>query len=124
MAVVLAYALALQGLIASVGLGMSAASAAGNIDLVVCSSVAYAGIAASPAGGGRDKNDHRPQCPFCFVAAQSAGFPATPGDAAVVPVSAARNVSRLRYGIAGSRVVVSSLRRSNGNPRAPPRFSV
>jgi Protein of unknown function (DUF2946) len=123
MAVLLAYALALQGLIASVGLGMSAASAADHIDLVLCSSVVHTGTAASPASGGRDKNDRRPQCPFCFVAAQSAGFPATPGVATVVSIGAARNVSRLRYGIARTGIVASPLRRSNGNPRAPPRFS-
>jgi hypothetical protein len=124
MAMLLVYALALQGLIAGIGLGMSAASAADHIDLVLCSPLTDAVIAALPSGGGQDKNDHRPQCPFCFVAAQSAGFVTTPGDAAVVPVGAVRNVSRLRYGIAGRRIVASSLRRSNGNPRAPPRFSV
>ncbi len=123
MAVLLAYALALQGLIASVGLGMSAASAADHIEIVLCSPVAHAGITPSP-GGGRDKNDQRPQCPFCFVAAQSAGFLATPGDATVVPVGDAPNVSRLRYGIAGIHIVVLPLRRGNGNPRAPPLFSV
>jgi len=121
---VLAYLLALQGLIASVGLGMSAASAADGIGFVLCSPVTDARPAAPLDSGSQDRSDHRPQCPFCFVAAQSAGFLATPGDATIVPADVAREVSALRYGTTGGRIIASSLRRSNGHPRAPPSFSV
>jgi len=114
--------LALQGLVASVGFGMAAASTADQIDFVICDSAA--GHSAATPAGDRDTTDHRPQCPFCFVAAQSGGLLTKLGDAVVVPADAVRAVSTLRYGILATRIVASPLRRSNGNPRAPPRSSV
>src|SRR5215472_8504675 len=69
----IAYSLAIQALMASVGLGMSAFAAPGPDGFVIC----------GHASGGRPASTHDRQnrnpaspCPFCFVAAQSAGhFP-------------------------------------------------
>ncbi|HTO81952.1 MAG TPA: DUF2946 family protein, partial [Methylomirabilota bacterium] len=95
LAAALAYALAIQGLIVSVGLGMSAAAAADHIDFVICAPAADHGAAAAPDGDRQNQTDHRPQCPFCFVAAQSGGLLATLGDPAAVPADIARDISTL-----------------------------
>ena len=124
LAAALAYLLAVQGLIVSIGLGMSAAAAADHIDFVICAPAAGHGAAAAPDGDRRNQTDHRPQCPFCFVAAQSGGLLATLGDPAAVPADIARDVSTLRYSFGSHRDFISPRFRSNGNPRAPPRLSV
>ena len=120
-AAVLAYLLAVQGLIASVGLGMSAA--AGELDVAICATVAGRGIEAPPAGDRRHHGDERPQCPFCFVAAQSSGLLATLDGSTAVAVAPPRQASALRYGSGGARCFIRVLFRTNGNPRAPPGFS-
>ena len=122
-AAALAYLLAVQGLVVSVGLGMSAAAAADRIDFVICAPTAGYRVAAAPAGDHRDQTDHRPQCPFCFVAAQSGGLLVTLGDPAAVPAAPTRDVTLLRYGLGSHRDFASPRFRSNGNPRAPPRLS-
>ena len=61
----LACLLAVQALIASVGLGMSAASPFGQPALDICSAAA-----ADSANALAHHDNDKPQCPFCFVAAQ------------------------------------------------------
>ena len=122
-AAALAYLLAVQGLIASVGLGMSAAAAADKIDFAICASGTGRGIEAPPAGDRRHHGDQRPQCPFCFVAAQSSGLLATLDGSTALAVAPPRQASALRYGSGGARCFIRVLFRTNGNPRAPPGFS-
>jgi len=122
LAAALAYLLAVQGLIVSIGLGMSAAAAADHIDFVICAPAAGHG-AAAPDGDRQNQTDHRPQCPFCFVAAQSSGLLATLDGSTALAVAPPRQASALRYGSGGARCFIRVLFRTNGNPRAPPGFS-
>ncbi len=105
---------------ASVGLGMFADATPGPDSFVICSHAS----AATPAPAG-DRQNPRPGpcCPFCFVAAQSAGFIALGGKAPPVPVYAGLPITPVpdRIGDAG---FVPQFRRTVGTPRAPPAFSV
>ena len=120
LAVCIAYALALQALMASVGLGMSAFATDGQAGLVVCASLAPAALV--PSGERRQPNP-RPQCPFCFIAAQCAGnniavmgaFPKTPVYAG------GYGAAMLSHG--GEGASVASFRHRIAEPRAPPTFS-
>jgi len=123
-AAALAYLLAVQGVIVGVGLGMSGAAAVNQIDFVICSPVAGDATEAPPAGDDPQQNGHRPQCPFCFIAAHGGGVLATVGEPAAVPADVARDVAALRFGFGANRNFASLLFRSNGNPRAPPQFFV
>ena len=117
-----AYLLALQAVIVSVGLGMSAASPFGQADFDVCSAaVAYS--PAPPESDG-DRSDHRPQCPFCLVAAQSAGHTATIGSMTAFPAFAELPAAAPPYAVTDGGTVVSCFHRKTGDPRAPPQFSV
>ena len=124
LALSVAYVLAIQAVMASVGLGMSAASASGQTDFVICS------FAPGPSSNGPATNNdqnapgHRPQCPFCFVAAQSAGHLATIGEVTFFPAYARLQVTDALYGHFGDRGFVLQFRRTVGDPRAPPSFSV
>src|SRR5437868_5288501 len=85
LAVYVAYSLAIQAIMASVGLGMSADATADRTDLVLCS-FAFNQTANAPVrDDNRQKPSPAPQCPFCFIAAQSAGHIATTGDAPAFP---------------------------------------
>jgi hypothetical protein len=72
-AICVAYALAMQALMASVGLAMSAATTAGQTDFVICNIAANLNAHAPATDGDRQKPSPQPQCPFCFIAAQSGG---------------------------------------------------
>src|SRR5215472_7012011 len=66
----IAYSLAIQALMASVGLGMSAFAAPGPDDFLLCSHASGSG----PVSRGDHQNRKpSPACPFCFVATRSAG---------------------------------------------------
>jgi hypothetical protein len=120
LAVTFAYALAVQALMASVGLGMSAFAASGENSLVICSH-----FAAQPqAPGGKDRNSgSTPQCPFCFVAAHSTGSFSLAGD---VPAFAAYAGAFVAVDLdhSGQTGFVAQYRRTTGAPRAPPAVSV
>jgi hypothetical protein len=114
-----AYALAIQALMASVGTGMSAFAASGDAGIVICGQVSA--LPPGPAG------DHQrpgsvPQCPFCFIAAQSAGQFALAGAAPVAPAYTAIAVALIADPIGGA-AFVPRFRRTAGAPRAPPSFS-
>jgi hypothetical protein len=117
-AVCMAYALAIQSLIASVGLGMSAAASPDRADFVICSFSLNSHAPGSERDG--QKPHQQPQCPFCFVAAQSAGPIASTDEVPVLPAYVGlRIVGSLSGPIIDGRFI-PAFRRSTGDPRAPP----
>jgi hypothetical protein len=117
----LAYALAIQALMAGVGLGMSVGSESGPAGLVLCLHAPDSGAATS----NRDKVPvPQPQCPFCFVAAQSACHVAAPGAAPSLPAYARLPIAGRLAGENRDNVFVPYFRRTAGDPRAPPSFSI
>jgi hypothetical protein len=123
LAVGLAYSLAVQALIASVGLGMSAGATPERADLVLCSFALTQSSKAPVRDDGPAKPTPVPQCPFCFIAAQSAGDIATLGQAPALPAYAGLPVVAISDAI-GDGAFVSQFRHTHGEPRAPPDFSV
>lgn len=118
MALSVAYSLAIQAMMASVGLGMSAGAAPDQLGFVLCSYVSHQ---SAPAPG--DRRAPTPQCPFCFVAAQSAGHVATAGEAPVFPAYAGLLIAAISQPLVDG-TFVPQLRRRQGEPRAPPSLSV
>lgn len=116
----IAYSLAIQALMASVGLGMSAFAAPGQGDLAICSH-APTSTPASHSGG--QNPNPVPACPFCFVAAQSTGHIALMGPVPSVPAYAGSLTLPVLDQIGNGRSIPAS-RRTVGAPRAPPPFSV
>jgi len=121
LAVFVAYSLAIQAMMASVGFGMSAG---GSPDGFVLCRFAFHQTANEPVrDGGRQKPNPAPQCAFCFVAAQSAGHVATTAETLALPAYAGL-VSAAILDPIGAGAFVFELHRGNGEPRAPPAFSV
>lgn len=118
LAVYLAYALAIQAMMASVGLGMSAGVTPNLAGFVICSVVSH-----RTAPGPDDRQTPAPQCPFCFVAAQSAGHAATAGDAPAFPAYAGKLIATILYP-PGDGTFVPHSRHRLGEARAPPTVSV
>jgi hypothetical protein len=117
----IAYSLAIQTIMASVGLGMSAFAAPGSDDGLVNCGHASPG---TPSPAGDQQNPARtPACPFCFVAAQSAGYVPLAAEApALPPYAGLPNIAPPdRIGDTG---FIPQVRRTVGAPRAPPTFSV
>jgi hypothetical protein len=124
LAVCVAYSLAIQAMMASVGLGMSADAWADRGGFVLCSFFASHQTPHEPTrDGGRQKPSPAPQCPFCFVAAQSGGHIATIGEAPAFPAYAGLLNAAILDPI-GAEAFVFQLHHSNSEPRAPPAFSV
>jgi hypothetical protein len=119
LAVCIAYALAIQALTASIGLGMSAFALPGRTGLVICSLTT---LTQAPDRD-RQKPGPAPQCPFCFVAAQSAGHIAVAGEATALPAYAVLSVASILDPVRDA-IFVSHLDRTTGQPRAPPILSV
>jgi hypothetical protein len=115
LALSVAYSLAIQAMMASIGLGMSAGAAPDRLGFVLCS---YASHQTAPG----DRQTPAPQCPFCFVAAQSAGHFATTGDAPAFPAYAGLLIAALSQPL-GEGTFVPLFHRQ-GEPRAPPATSV
>jgi hypothetical protein len=123
LAVYVAYSLAIQAVVASVGLGMSA-SAALERDNILCS-FAFNKTANVPVrDDDRQRPSPAPQCPFCFVAAQSTGDAATVGETAAFPAYAGVQIADALSGHAVNGNFIPQFRRNAGEPRAPPLFSV
>jgi hypothetical protein len=114
----IAYSLAIQALMASVGLGMSAFAAPAPDVVVICSH----GSAKTPADN-RQNPCSAPFCPFCFVAAQSAGYLPLVAEAPAFPLYAGRPIALVTDRI-GDPGFVPQFRRMVGAPRAPPAFAV
>ena len=119
--VFVAYSLAVQAVIASVGLGMSATGSADGF--VLCSFASHQTANEPARDDGRQKPTPAPQCPFCFVAAQSAGHIATVGEAPAFPAYAGLLTAAVLDTI-GAGAFVFQLHHRHGEPRAPPTFSV
>ncbi len=121
LAVYIAYSLAIQAMMASVGLGMSAGAAPDQLGFVLCSYASHRDC----AGTGRPaKRRTRPQCPFCFVAAQSAGHVATDGRSPGVSGLFGLADCRLSRSRSAKGPFVPQFRHRLGEPRAPPAVSV
>lgn len=118
MALTVAYSLAIQAMMASIGFGMSAGAASDQLGFVLCS---YASHQSAPAPG--DRQAPTPPCPFCFVAAQSAGHVATAGEAPAFPAYAGSLIAALSQPL-GDGTLVRQFRHRQGEPRAPPGHSV
>jgi len=118
LALTVAYALAVQAMMASIGFGMSAGAAPDRSGFVLCSFVSH-----RTAPGPADRQTPVPQCPFCFVAAQSAGHFATGVEVPAVPAYAGSLIVALSRPI-GDGVFVRRFRHTHGEPRAPPSASV
>jgi hypothetical protein len=117
-ALCLAYLLAIQGLLASVGLGMSMVP--GQTGFIICGSVPAADVR-MPASGHQDQSPK--SCPFCFIASQSAGHVALAGDAPALLPYAGKFVAVVS-GSTGNDAIILKFRRTEGEARAPPSFSV
>ena len=116
----IAYSLGIQAVMANVGLGMSAFVAPGPDDFVICSHVSPGTPA--PVGDRQTPSPGRP-CPFCFVAAQSAGYIPLVAEAPTFPLHASLPIASVSDRI-GEGSFVAHFRRMVGAPRAPPAVSV
>jgi len=116
----IAYSLAIQAVMASAGLGMSAFAAPGPDDIVISSHDSGSGAAST--GDPRNRNSS-PPCPFCFVATQSVGHVPLLSAAPLFPVHAELAATAVSDRIGDERFV-PKFRRMVGTPRAPPAFSV
>jgi hypothetical protein len=105
----------------SVGLGMSAGASSDGF--VLCSLASHQTANEPARDGDRRKPSPGPQCPFCFVAAQSAGHTATMDEAPAFPAYAGLLSAAILDPI-GTGAFVFRLHHRSGAPRAPPAFSV
>jgi len=123
LAVSLAYLLATEALIASIGMGMSAVAVPGQPEFALCISVADHSQVAPWDSNDRSKSGHQSQCPFCFLAAQSAVHLATLDGGFASPAYAEPQVTGPHY-LTYSGLPAPTLYRTTGDPRGPPQFSV
>ena len=120
-ALCLAYLLAIQGVMASVGLGM--ALVPGHAGFAICGSVAAVDIRTPASGDHNQSPKSLPDCPFCFIASQSAGHIAISGGVPSLPAYAGDLVAAILGG-AGDDALILKFRRTGGEARAPPSFFV
>jgi hypothetical protein len=120
-ALCLAYLLAIQGLMASVGLGM--AMVPGQAGFIICGSVPVADVQTPASGDQKQSPKSIPECPFCFIASQSASHIAMAGDAPALPPYAGNLVAAIVDGTDNDAIILK-FRRTGGEARAPPSFSV
>jgi hypothetical protein len=124
LAVYVAYALAIQATMASVGFGMSLGAPPDRAGFILCSFFASGQTSNAPAqDGGRQKPGPAPQCPFCFVAAQSTGHIVAVGEVSAFPACAGLLSTAILDPI-DAGTFVFQLHHRHGEPRAPPAFSV
>jgi hypothetical protein len=116
----IAYSLGIQAIMASVGLGMSAFAAPGPGGFDIC---VHASAGTSPPAEDRQNPGPAPSCPFCFVAAQSAGYVPLVANAPAFPLYVGQPMATVLDRI-GETAFVPHFRRMVGAPRAPPAFSV
>ena len=115
----IAYSLGIQAVMASIGLGMSALAAPAPDGFVVCS---HAPRDAQIPTGDRHSPGPEAPCPFCFVAAQSAGHAPLLVQIPAVPVHLGLPIAALSARLGEARVILR-FARMVGDPRAPPAFS-
>lgn len=119
LAVYVAYSLVIQATMASVGLGMSVGAAPNRVGFVLCS---FAPRQTVPAPADRQTPAPTPRCPFCFVAAQSAGHVATAGEPPPSPGYVGVPVASISTPLSDG-MFVPQFRHQHGEPRAPPALS-
>jgi hypothetical protein len=120
-AVYVAYSLAIQTM-ANVGLGMSSGAEPDRARLVLCGLAANQTANMPARDDDRRKPNPEPQCPFCFIAAQSAGHVAIAGEGMAFPAYFGLLIAPILDPI-GDGAFVSQFRHRHGEPRAPPAFS-
>jgi hypothetical protein len=122
LALCISYALAIQAVLASVGLGMSVV-APDPLGFSICSHVS--GVDDQSQAAGRHGQDRKsaPECPFCYVAAQSIGHFATATGALSLSAHPGLLVSIISSQIIAD-IVLPEFRGTDGEARAPPQFSV
>jgi hypothetical protein len=102
---------------------MSASAAPERADDILCS-FAFNQTANMPVrDDDRQKPRPAPQCPFCFVAAQSVRNIAALGAAPTFPAYAGLLIAQISDP-SGDEAFVPQFRHRHGEPRAPPAFSV
>lgn len=115
----IAYSLAIQALMASVGIGMSAFAASDADGFDICGRAS----AGAPQSGDHQNPNPSPSCPFCFVAVQSAGHIALAGVTPAFPVYTGLLLAPVSDRTV-NRTFIPQFRRTLGDPRAPPAISV
>ncbi len=120
-AVCLAYLLAIQGLMVSVGVGMSMVP--DQTGFIICGSFPVADVGTPASGHQKQSPKSAPECPFCFIASQCAGHVAMAGVSPTLPHYRGNLVAAI-VGDTGSDAIILKFRRSGGEPRAPPSFFV
>jgi len=108
LAVYVAYSLAVQAMMASVGLGMSAGVAPERTNNILCSFAVNQTADVPARDGDGQKPSPAPQCPFCFVAAQSANHHATVGEASAFPAYVGLLIARFQTLLAMERLSLRS----------------
>jgi hypothetical protein len=111
--------LVLQAVMAGIGLGMSA-SASEQTAFEICTSAS-----SHHPGGNQQKSDHRPQCPFCLAATQCGRHYLSAPSVATAHSSnvEARVVGVFRV-VCNDEISGFCSRRTSGDPRGPPEFSI
>lgn len=109
----------IQALMMSVGLGMAAGASGPGDGFIICSA-SSANLKASATNDDRKKPFQHPHCPFCYVAAQSAGQVATVGDVPIFLTDISFGLDAGVYSHFIDRIVIPPLRCQVGSPRAPP----
>lgn len=124
LALTLAYALAFQALVSSVGIGMSGGSTSGPAGFILCHDQHDDSAAPPTRPADRQQPSPGQNCPFCLMAAQNSATPGAMPDLATAPVYVASLIARMP----DNRFVAQSLppvsRHSPAIPRAPPSISV
>ena len=123
MAVCVAYSIAIQAMMASIGFGMLVSATPDRTGFVLCSFASSQTADAPVREGDRQKPNPASQCPFCFAATQSAGQVATAGEPPAFPAYAGLLGAAISAAV-GDTAFVSQFRHRNGEPRAPPTLSV
>lgn len=118
LAVYIAYSLAIQAMMASVGLGMSMSAVPYQVGFVLCS---LGSQQTAPVPGSRAPAP-APQCPFCLVAAQSASHVATATEPPAFPTYVGVPIAAISHPI-DVGAFVPQFRHRHGEARAPPVFS-
>jgi hypothetical protein len=120
LSVCLAYLLFAQAWFVGIGFGMSAGRVDWSGFSFICGSAAAPGDAATT--GGRDRPASQPDCPFCFVASQTAlHHAALRGDQSQLSAAAIDFVEAPLAAIS-DRIFLPRRRGAVAYPRAPPRF--
>ena len=107
LALTVAYSLAVQAMMASVGFSMSAPDQGGH---VICSFTSGPSAHTPATSGDRQNPGPQPHCPFCFIAAQSAGLIATMGEALAFPAYAGMQIADKFSVHIGDKALVSQFR--------------